>query len=72
MWDGVTVVQLPDQVNLGDIVPVVELVEKLEEQGIILYSEVNDTQTTIFLGRADHIPSSKRVTLNPIISPFLP
>ena len=52
-----------------DIMLVIKLVEKLEEQGIILYSEVNNTQSTIFLGHVDPVPSSKRVALNPIIGP---
>ena len=70
MRDGVTIVGIPNEMYPRDIMPVVKLVEKLKQQSVILYFEVDNS--TIFLRPADHVPSRKRIALGLIFGPFLP
>ena len=72
MRDGVTIVGIPNEMYPRDIMPVVKLVEKLKQQSVILYFEVDNSQSTIFLRPADHVPSRKRIALGPIFGLFLP
>ena len=57
--DTISVETIPSEMDPRQISMVVKFVQKLQKKGSILSSEINDTQSTLFLGSAGMFPGNK-------------
>src|SRR3954465_5276118 len=69
MWNITIIVRIPYEGDPGYLLLVVELMQLLQEQGLILQRQVNNTQPSFLLGSTDQIPGSQGLTRGVRIPP---